>query len=664
MSVLRRVKLRTPDGIESIEYPLGVDAENVEVANGENLSQRLARIDEDLENNEEDIATVNEIAGTNKQNIGAAEIRIDALERRSMSVDKKPYYFDTVADMKAYQGLKAGDMAITLGYYEANDGGGSEFYITDIEPINQYYKLTKNNLYAILLIKNNTLNIKQIGGRSQDILNNKYDIKLYIEEYINLLKKCNNRIKLYIPSGIWYTSPVDLTSELGFDIEGDPGFIINEGNGTLISSFNNYQDYIFNIGNNTLYTTNFILKNIIFTSSDFIYSNNKFNLGIKKYINNYCVNMLYCQFGITDNLFFQHINGKCLNISSSWEIYFNLLNFRDVNAINSSILCFATRDTTLKDSANITACNFEKIMFEQCLGDLMEFQQRCRFSNCHFGIINFEDNKINREGVNYTTLTDENILDFENSNPVHQAVISLPTESCDLIAIIEAIQLNNFSCWYATFNNINYCYDRIIKVNEKFSNLSLIINNIDVKGMNKNADIIYSYNNVYQYSSLIVNNVNNTSSKDFIFNVDNFPYIRCNSRIKGIKSTINYNLLNTMTPCYKLVNNRITGDRFLKYDNSSSNDLNLIIKELSTATPISFYLGSYSLSINAKIPNGETAILSISGVHSQQLTLEGTGNYKIYTFTIGSQFEIGNIMNLSLSSNNTASSCYIDYIIN
>lgn len=83
MSVLRRAKLRTPDGEESIEYPLGVDAENVEVANQENLSQRLVRIDEDLEKNEEDIAAVSELAGTNKQNIGAAEIRIDALEKKS-----------------------------------------------------------------------------------------------------------------------------------------------------------------------------------------------------------------------------------------------------------------------------------------------------------------------------------------------------------------------------------------------------------------------------------------------------------------------------------------------------------------------------------------------------------------------------------------------------
>lgn len=163
MSVLRRAKLRTPDGIESIEYPLGVEAENVEVANRENLSQRLARIDEDLEKNEEDIAAVSELAGTNKQNIGANEIRIDALERRSASVDKKPYYFDTVADMKAYQKLVEGDMAITLGYYEANDGGEAEYKIVSKISQDGYQEKLSNNLYADLMI-NDCIRVKNFGA--------------------------------------------------------------------------------------------------------------------------------------------------------------------------------------------------------------------------------------------------------------------------------------------------------------------------------------------------------------------------------------------------------------------------------------------------------------------------------------------------------------------
>ena len=184
MSVLRRAKLRTPDGTESIEYPLGVEAENVEVANQENLSQRLVRIDEDLKKRKEDITIINEIAGTNKQNIGAAEVRIDALERRSASVDKKPYYFNTVADMKAYQKLIEGDMAITLGYHEINDGGGAEYNILSgnyTDDGGSYHQLD-NNLFAELIIKNNEINVKYFGAYGDG----EHDDTTFIQNGINL----------------------------------------------------------------------------------------------------------------------------------------------------------------------------------------------------------------------------------------------------------------------------------------------------------------------------------------------------------------------------------------------------------------------------------------------------------------------------------------------
>lgn len=233
MSVLRRVKLRTPDGIESIEYPLGVEAENVEVANGENLSQRLARINEDLENNEEDIAAVSELAGTNKQNIGANEIRIDALERRSASVDKKPYYFDTVADMKAYQGLKEGDMAITLGYYSANDGGNGEYII-----INDSNQTADNgsihdlsNGFKAELIVNNSINVKLFGakgdGASDDtqFINNTFS---YAEtKTINYLGNQSrpSHFKVYFGSGNYIISNTIIMNVQRFDVEGQNAVI-------------------------------------------------------------------------------------------------------------------------------------------------------------------------------------------------------------------------------------------------------------------------------------------------------------------------------------------------------------------------------------------------------------------------------------------------------
>lgn len=223
MSVLRRAKLRTPDGIESIEYPLGVDAENVEVANRENLSQRLVRIDEDLEKNEEDIAAVSELAGRNRQNIGANEIRIDALERRSASVDKKPYYFNTVADMKAYQELKAGDMAITLGYYDANDSGGALYKIrekTNDDVIDNMFIISVNNNNTVIaeLITDNNTNIKQLGAKGNEI-----------DDDTQILQNAINKLNsVVIPDGIFLIDTVTINKQIEIKGNGDNSKILKK----------------------------------------------------------------------------------------------------------------------------------------------------------------------------------------------------------------------------------------------------------------------------------------------------------------------------------------------------------------------------------------------------------------------------------------------------
>lgn len=66
-------------------------------------------------------------------------------------IDNKPYYFDTVEDMKEAN-LRDGDCAITLGYYNINDGGGAEYKITDDESEVDYQEELDNGLYATLII--------------------------------------------------------------------------------------------------------------------------------------------------------------------------------------------------------------------------------------------------------------------------------------------------------------------------------------------------------------------------------------------------------------------------------------------------------------------------------------------------------------------------------
>lgn len=81
--IVKKMKIMQPGGTLSDYVPIGAEAENINV-DGESVETKL---------------------------------------------DKKPYYYDTVADMKADMKLKAGDMVVTLGYYSANDGGGAEYKI-------------------------------------------------------------------------------------------------------------------------------------------------------------------------------------------------------------------------------------------------------------------------------------------------------------------------------------------------------------------------------------------------------------------------------------------------------------------------------------------------------------------------------------------------------
>lgn len=168
MDKLKFVKLELPDGSYSESIPLSAEAELIDI-NGETLTDNL---------------------------------------------NKKPYYYNTVADMKADIKLKAGDMAITLGYYEKNDGGGAKYIIrikveSDVDDGGSIHFIS-NNLVAELINKNtfnaeifgaygdgnindiNALN-SMFNGNCQDFINNKY------YKFTNI--SINNKETIKISSG-------------------------------------------------------------------------------------------------------------------------------------------------------------------------------------------------------------------------------------------------------------------------------------------------------------------------------------------------------------------------------------------------------------------------------------------------------------------------------
>lgn len=143
--IVKKMKIMQPGGTLSNYVPIGAEAENINV-DGESVETKLG---------------------------------------------KKPYYYDTVADMKADTKLKAGDMVVTLGYYSANDGGGARYKIVNTVSQIDYQEILNNNLYATLIINNYT--IPEIFGAYGD---NEHDDSLFIYKAFNMAKDKKVPLKL------------------------------------------------------------------------------------------------------------------------------------------------------------------------------------------------------------------------------------------------------------------------------------------------------------------------------------------------------------------------------------------------------------------------------------------------------------------------------------
>lgn len=141
MNKIKTVKIKEEDGSISEEsYTIAADAVNIDMSNGDNLQDTVGNIDIDEDGNI------------------AKQLKII-----KNKLNKEPYYYNSVADMKADTKLKAGDIAITLGYYDKGDNGNSIFFISNLIS-NSFFQIElQNGLFANLFI-NNSVNIKQFGA--------------------------------------------------------------------------------------------------------------------------------------------------------------------------------------------------------------------------------------------------------------------------------------------------------------------------------------------------------------------------------------------------------------------------------------------------------------------------------------------------------------------
>lgn len=204
MDKIKTVKIKELDGSISDEsYYIAVDAKNVDMENGKELQETIGTIDID---NDGDIS--NQLKDLKNNKINKIDI-IDNLESNDKNkvlsanqgkiinnkLNKKTYYFNNVAEMKGAK-LKAGDFAITLGYYEPNDGGGANYYITNVKNIKKYQEEI-GTLFAELIV-DKEINPLQIGMHNNGIDNNSDIFKKLINIAII------NNLKIIFTNGTYF----------------------------------------------------------------------------------------------------------------------------------------------------------------------------------------------------------------------------------------------------------------------------------------------------------------------------------------------------------------------------------------------------------------------------------------------------------------------------
>ena len=292
--------------------------------------------------------------------------------------------------------------------------------ITDGDAITQYEKpdsYEKDDIivfeththYIVREFEDDIINIFDLGGKSIETAGvDNYDNKPAFDKYISLIKKYPNKgYKLYIPSGVFLTSPVHVDCN-NFIIIGSDDNLFGR---TYISALDD-QDYIIKIGG----TAEVLgkdengkcldkipalrrfasVKNIVFTTCfhNGHYGGQQGACRKTKYLKYGALFLDGVTYSFFDNLFFFNVFGSGLCIRSSWECYFGYLNFRIIVGFDKYGI-YAMKSSQFVSGGtipNISACEWSSLMFEGVSGTYIYAEPGSGFTNNEFGIINAEVN--------------------------------------------------------------------------------------------------------------------------------------------------------------------------------------------------------------------------------------------------------------------------------
>ena len=415
MDRIKKIKIKQQDGTMSDYYPIGADASNVDI---------------DYNNS--------------------------TLE---VTMKKTPRYYENVASMKLDDTLQEGDMAITLGYYEKNDGG-SGFYkirnITNDDVIDggSIIALDNTNLVAEL-ITNGTINIKQYGAKETVNSHFENDISTYLE-------KCLNKYdKVYIPNGTYYLSSLTMNVS-DKNLIGVGNVNIYTNNAGLVFSGTSTEPYKNRVRELRIKNINFLGKNRVGCGLTLRYFG-------ECYIDD-------CRFeGLERGLYllngseFAMNNSILIGNTISLDIYKGIDN-DDIDAISIND-CAISNSSVCVRTDSIRGCSFNNTTISNGMNNAGVLIRSTNHNSENINFVNCEleantrasiivgDNGENTYGLQTLNIVNSKLISFGNNNP--------------------AITINKLQWLNLNNDTFSFNYFPVIEINESTQeNLQVNIDNI------------------------------------------------------------------------------------------------------------------------------------------------------------------------------------------
>ena len=316
--LIKKIKIKKQDGTFTDYIPIGAEAQNISTNDGDSVQ---------------------------------------------LKINKKPYYYNSIADMKADTKLTAEDMVVTLGYYEPNDGGAGEYKIvngTYVDDGGSYHKLN-NNLYAELIIKEK-INIKQFGAYGNGI----HDDTSNIQNAINY-KHTEKAKTIFFPAGDYCVSHLDMTYDgtesnkyIGITLEGENYRAVeNQTCASRLLSIDNTKAII-TAGHLGIYNYARMLFGLTIKDLIFDGSTNRATYGLELYL---CSNLHL------ENLMFRNFSVNGVLLEDCYDSLINNCSFGWCGATDNSTAALdlhGNKKTT--NAIRITNCRLENNYYSLFLG--------------------------------------------------------------------------------------------------------------------------------------------------------------------------------------------------------------------------------------------------------------------------------------------------------